>query len=99
MYIENTKPVVVPATQELVFDCFWASKIIIDMPNPESSGKALVELKPYNKSLKKTTDKKEVLIVDNIWGKAAENPEVDAAITSMINAINVLKKQADAKNK
>jgi hypothetical protein len=99
MYIENTKPVVVPATQELVFDCFWASKIIIDMPNPESSGKALVELKPYNKQLKKTRDKKEVLIVDNIWSKAADNQEVADAITSMINAINVLKKQADAKNK
>jgi hypothetical protein len=40
-----------------------------------------------------------VLIVDNIWGKASENPEIAAAIASMINAINVLKKQADAKNK
>jgi hypothetical protein len=99
MYIENTKPVVVPATQELVFDCFWASKIIIDMPNPESSGKAVVELKPYNKDLKKVTDKTEMLIVDNIWSKAADNQEVADAITSMINAINVLKKQADAKNK
>jgi hypothetical protein len=99
MYIENTKPVVVPATQELVFDCFWASKIIIDMPNPESSGKAVVELKPYSKDLKKVAETREILIVDNIWGKASENPEVDAAITSMINAINVLKKQADAKNK
>ena len=99
MYIENTKPVVVPATQELVFDCFWASKIIIDMPNPESSGKAVVELKPYNKDIKKVTDKTEMLIVDNIWSKAADNQEVADAITSMINAINVLKKQADAKNK
>jgi hypothetical protein len=99
MYIENTKPVVVPATQELVFDCFWASKIIIDMPNPESSGKAVVELKPYNKDLKKVTDKTEMLIVDNIWSKAADNQEVADAITSMINAINVLKKQKDAENK
>jgi hypothetical protein len=99
MYIENTKPVVVPATQELVFDCFWASKIIIDMPNPESSGKAVVELKPYSKDLKKVAETREILIVDNIWSKASENPEVDAAITSMINAINVLKKQADAENK
>lgn len=99
MLIENAKPIIVPAVEQIVFDCFWASKIIIDMPTPESSGKAVVELKPYNKSLKKITDKKEVLIVDNIWGKAAENPEVAAAIASMINAINVLKKQADAKNK
>jgi hypothetical protein len=99
MYIENTKPVVVPATQELVFDCFWASKIIIDMPNPESSGKAVVELKPYNKDLKKVAETREILIVDNIWSKAADNQEVADAITSMINAINVLKKQADAKNK
>ena len=99
MYIENTKPIIIPATQETVFESFWASKIIIDMPNPESSGKALVELKPYNKSLKKTADTKEVLIVDNIWGKASENPEIAAAIASMINAINLLKKQADAKNK
>jgi hypothetical protein len=69
------------------------------MPNPESSGKAVVELKPYNKDLKKVTDKTEMLIVDNIWSKAADNQEVADAITSMINAINVLKKQADAKNK
>jgi hypothetical protein len=99
MLIENTKPIIVPATQEIVFDAFWASKIIIDMPNPESSGKAVVELKPYNKDLKKVTDKTEMLIVDNIWSKAADNQEVADAITSMINAINVLKKQADAKNK
>jgi len=99
MYIENTKPVVVPATQEVVFDCFWASKIIIDMPSPESSGKAVVELKPYSKDLKKVAETREILIVDNIWGKAAENQEVAAAITSMINAIDVLKKQKDAGNK
>jgi hypothetical protein len=99
MYIENTKPVVLPATQELVFDCFWASKIIIDMPNPESSGKAVVELKPYSKDLKKVAETREILIVDNIWSKAADNQEVADAITSMINAINVLKKQKDAENK
>ena len=99
MYIENTKPVVVPATQELVFDCFWASKIIIDMPNPESSGKAVVELKPYSKDVKKVAETREILIVDNIWSKAADNQEVADAITSMINAINVLKKQKDAENK
>lgn len=99
MYIENTKPVVVPATQELVFDCFWASKIIIDMPNPESSGKAVVELKPYSKDLKKVAETREILIVDNIWGKAAENQEIAVAITSMINAIDILKKQKDAENK
>jgi hypothetical protein len=99
MLIENTKPIIVPATQEIVFDAFWASRIIIDMPSPESSGKALVELKPYNKSLKKTTDKKEVLIVDDIWGKAENNAEIANAIVSMINAINALKKQADAENK
>jgi hypothetical protein len=99
MYIENTKPIIIPATQETVFESFWASRIIIDMPTPESSGKAIVELKPYNKSSKKTADKKEVLIVDNIWSKAADNQEVADAITSMINAINVLKKQKDAENK
>jgi hypothetical protein len=99
MYIENTKPIIIPATQETVFESFWASKIIIDMPNPESSGKALIELKPYNKSLKKTADKKEILLINDVWEKANSNPEVAAAITSMINAINVLKKQADAKNK
>jgi hypothetical protein len=99
MYIENTKPVVVPATQELVFDCFWASKIIIDMPNPESSGKAVVELKPYSKDVKKVAETREILIVDNIWSKAAENQEIAVAITSMINAIDILKKQKDAENK
>ena len=96
MYIENAKPIIIPATQEIVFESFWASRIIIDMPTPESAGKAIVELKPYNKSSKKTADKKEVLIVDDIWNKASENPEIAAAIASMINAINVLKKQADA---
>jgi hypothetical protein len=99
MYIENAKPVVVPATQEAVFDCFWASRIIIDMPNPESSGKAVIELKPYSKDLKKVAEKRETLVVNDIWGKAAENQEVAAAITSMINAIDVLKKQKDANNK
>jgi hypothetical protein len=99
MLIENTKPIIVPAVEQIIFDCFWASKIIIDMPNPESSGKALVELKPYNKQLKKIGDKKEALYINDIWGKANSNPEVAAAIVSMINAINVLKKQADADKK
>lgn len=99
MYIENTKPVIIPATQEIIFDCFWASKIIIDMPNPESSGKAAIELKPYSKDLKKVSDKKEILIIDDIWGKAATNQEVATAIVSMINAIDVLKKQKDSEKK
>jgi hypothetical protein len=99
MLIENTKPIITPATEEIIFDCFWASKIIIDMPNPQSSGKAVVELKPYSKSAKKVADKKETLFIDDIWGKANSNPEVASAIVSMINAINVLKQQKDAENK
>lgn len=99
MLIENAKPIIIPATEEIIFDCFWASKIIIDMPTPESSGKAIVELKPYNKSAKKVADKRETLFIDDIWGKANTNPEVASAISSMISAINVLKKQKDAQNK
>jgi hypothetical protein len=99
MLIENAKPIIIPATEEIIFDCFWASRIIIDMPNPESSGKAVVELKPYNKDSKKVADKKEMLFIDDIWGKANANPEVASAIASMISAINVLKKQKDADNK
>jgi hypothetical protein len=99
MYIENTKPIIIQATEETIFDCFWASRIIIDMPNPESSGKAVVELKPYNKDSKKVADRKETLFVDDVWGKANSNPEVASAIASMIKAIDILKKQKDANNK
>ena len=99
MLIENTKPIIIPATQEIVFNAFWASKIIIDMPSPESNGKALVELKPYNRTLKKVSNEKQTMFVDDIWGKAENNTEIANAIVSMINAINVLKKQADAQKK
>jgi hypothetical protein len=90
MPIQNPTPITVPASQEEVYDSFWATRIIINSPSPDSKVSAFIELKPYNTTTKKTLDQAKRVPINDLWALADEKPEVENAIVAMFDAINVI---------
>jgi hypothetical protein len=90
MPIQNTSPITIPASEEIVFDSLWISRIIIDTPNAKSEGTALIEVVPYN------ADKKEILSqprhfqIENLWQKVQETPEFSEAMAKIIQVVQML---------
>jgi hypothetical protein len=92
MLIENTSPIVVPASDEKVFPNFWVSRIIMDTPSPKE-GRVLIELKPYNSETKEILDQVERISIPDFWAKSAQIPEIPTAVQAILAAVNAIKNQ------
>jgi len=92
MLIENTTPIVIPASAEKTFPNFWVSRIIMDTPS-STEGKVFIELKPYNAITKEILDKAERINIQDFWTKSAQIPEIPIAIEAILNAVSAIKNQ------
>lgn len=92
MLIENTTPIVIPASEEKTFPNFWVSRIIMDTPSLDQ-GKVFIELKPYNAVTKEILDKTERISINDFWAKSAQIPEIPLAIEAILAAVNAIKNQ------
>jgi|688.fasta_scaffold82165_6 hypothetical protein len=91
MIIQNTQPVVIAQVEEKSYPHFWISRIIIEAPKVES-GRVHIELSPYNSETKEILHSSvERIHIEDIWSAAEENLEIRNAISSIIDAVNVIK--------
>ena len=92
MLIENTTPIVVPASEEKTFPNFWVSRIIMDTPSP-TEGRVFIELKPYNAVTKEILDQAERINIQDFWAKSEQIPEISIAMQAILAAVNAIKNQ------
>jgi hypothetical protein len=90
MLIENTNPIVIPASEEKTFPNFWVSKIIMDTPSREE-GKVYIELNPYNAETKEILNQTERVFIQDFWSKSEEVPEISIAMQAILTAVNAIK--------
>ena len=88
--LNNTTPIIIPASEQKTFPHLWVSRIIMDTPSP-TEGRVLIELKPYNAETKEIFDKTERINIQDFWAKAAQIPEIPAAIEAILAAVNAIK--------
>lgn len=90
MAIQNPTPITIPASTQEVYDSFWATRMIINSPDPNGKAAAFIELKPYNATTKKTLNETRRVSINDLWDAAEKKPEVAAAINSILTAINTI---------
>jgi hypothetical protein len=88
--INNSDPIIIPATAEKTFPNFWVSKIIMDTPSKEG-GKVYIELNPYNAETKEILNQTERVFIQDFWSKSKEIPEISIAIQAILTAVNAIK--------
>lgn len=93
MIITNETPIIKEATKEVVFNGFWASRVIVNTPSPLDKGSVTITLKPYNSTTQETLNTTETITVSDVWAAAKDTPEVGIAIMSLIHAIDILRKK------
>jgi hypothetical protein len=92
MLIENTTPIVIPASEEKTYPNFWVSRIIMDTPSA-IEGRVFIELKPYNAVTKEILDKTERISINDFWAKSEQIPGIPLAIEAILAAVNAIKNQ------
>jgi hypothetical protein len=90
MPIQNTSPIVIPASEEAIFESLWISKIIIDTPSPSSAGSAIIEILPYNADKKEVLNQPRNIYIQDIWKEIAETKELSDAMVKIIAAVEAL---------
>jgi hypothetical protein len=96
MLIQNTSPVIVPSSEEVVFDSLWISRVIIDTPNAKSDGRAIIEVLPYNADKKEVLNQPRHFRIENLWHKIEETPEFSEAMAKIIQVVQVLESENQA---
>jgi hypothetical protein len=94
MLIDNTTPIVVAASEQMVFRNLWVSKIVMDTPFSRN-GNVLIELNPFNSETNQILNKTETIYINNLTEKSQTIPEISAAIEAILVAVNAIKNPKD----
>jgi hypothetical protein len=91
MPIINNNPITVQATPQKIYDSLWIKRISIFTPSPNKRSMAEITYCPMSSqdgSIIESDNKR--LIVEDILQKAETNPKLNAAMTSLIEAVDFL---------
>lgn len=88
MLIQNTQPVVTPQVEAKSYPHLWISRVVIMTPNT-NEGRVDIELCPYNSDTKEIlSSRPKRITIDNIWSAASQNPAIQNAMNSLLEAVN-----------
>jgi hypothetical protein len=96
MLIQNTSPITVEASEEIVFDSLWISRIIINTQSPNSEGRALIEVLPFNADKRQVLNQPKRFNIANLWQKIEETPEFSEAMAKIIEVVQLLESENQA---
>lgn len=87
-------PVVLPATEERIFDAIWISELIVrTLPPTDSEGGGVLKIgyQPMNSSTLDTLPEVISITTDKLMLAVSQVPEVAAAMVAILNAVQPLK--------
>lgn len=90
MPIQISEPIIIPASEEKVFDSFWIQKINIFAPNPKLNARVEIEVIPYNTTSLEVMRQPRRIILNDFFKELENNQKLALAMNSIIEAVDSL---------
>lgn len=90
MPIQISEPIVIPASEEKVFDSFWIQKINIFSPSPKQNARVEIEVVPYNTTSLEVIRQPRRIVLNDFFKEIENNQKLALAMNSIIEAVDSL---------